>query len=156
GRLAAAWIGATALAYLTDLPLTDVIGLRASLAKIGLCAGLAAAVAVAFAFWPRSDPATPAPASPAPPSLRAYPAPRAPWVPATVLLLAEVACVPEKAIMHGDWSERVRVLVFVPNLAGAGIYALACPRMPLARGARLALLLNLFVVVGFAGAWDQV
>jgi len=153
-RLAAAWIGALAAADLAELAVTTTIGRGTGPLKVGLCTGLAAAVAIALLVLPRKVPASVS-TPPAPPLLRRHLRTPAIWGWATVLVLGGAASLPDAAIRRGDWAPPVEALTFVAQVVGAGAYALVSRRLPLLRGVRLALISNLVVIILLGRAADQ-
>jgi hypothetical protein len=154
GRLAAAWIGALVAAELAEIPFSELVGVRPEPLKIGLCTGLAAAVAILMAVSRATDRA-PAPPAVVHPPLRVYLGARALWAPAAVLALAALGHVPDSAIAGGEWPWHLRAATVGGQLAGALVYAFACRRMPLARSAGVALMLSVLVAIAFGGAAVQ-
>jgi hypothetical protein len=152
GRLAAAWSVSIALAQLGGIALrTPVVGLPAA---VGVCAGLAAIVAISMVVSLGTDVA-PAPVTPAGTSLPAYLRTRAVWTAAAVVLLAILGHVPDAAIAPGTWPWPLGPVSLTGRLAGAGIYAFVCRRLPFPGGVRLALGLNVIATFALMRASQQ-
>jgi MFS family permease len=154
GRLSAAWIAAIAAANLAALPLSELVGRGLGPKQVGLCAGLAAVLAIFIIAGPATDSA-PAPAARARPPLGDYLRSRTLWSVTLVLSFASLATVSTRAITGPAAPRGLWAVTTAGQLAGAILYAPACLRMPLARSARLALLLTAFLPIVLTRAGDQ-
>jgi hypothetical protein len=154
GRLAAAWIGSVVVAELAEIPFAALVGRAPTPLKIGLCAGLAAIVAISIVVSLTTDPAPPPPAGVHPP-LRAYLRTRALWASALLLALAAIAHVPNGAIASGAWPRHLLAATLAGQLVGAVVYAFACRRMPLGRSTGIAFMLTALLTIGLARAAEQ-
>lgn len=152
GRLAAAWSGVFAGANLTGVALHMFVGRWPLI--MGLSVSLGAFVAIAMVVSLGTDP-VPAPVAVARTPLRPHLRTRAVWGAAAVVILGILANVPDLAIAPGTWPRPLGRVVLIGLLAGAGLYAFTCRRLPFARAVRLALVLNVVVTIAVMRASEQ-
>jgi hypothetical protein len=152
GGLAAAWVAMLVAASLVGIPLE---GTAPGPLKAGLSVGVAAIVAIAIITLAGTGPA-PSPATPPSPSLGAYLRSRALWATAGVVLLAMFASIPYAVVDRGAWPPSLRGAMLGGQIVACGVYAFSCRRVSLARGLRLALVLNAVATMGLMPVWERI